>query len=39
VIGRSFSNDNGYYIPASTVQAIEERRSGAGEALELAEVD
>jgi cytochrome o ubiquinol oxidase subunit 1 len=39
VIGRSFSNDNGYYIPASTVQAIEESRSGAGEALELAEVD
>jgi cytochrome o ubiquinol oxidase subunit I len=41
VIARSFSNDAGYYIPADTVQLIEERRSGsgAGAALELAEVD
>ena len=41
VIVRSFSNDAGYYIPADTVQLIEERRSGsgAGAALELAEVD
>jgi cytochrome o ubiquinol oxidase subunit 1 len=43
LIVRSFSNDTGYYIPADTVQLIEERRngsgSGAGAALELAEVD
>ena len=41
VIARSFSNDTGYYIAADTVQLIEERRSdsGAGAALELAEVD
>jgi cytochrome o ubiquinol oxidase subunit 1 len=41
VIARSFDSDTGYYIPADTVQLIEERRSdsGAGAALELAEVD
>jgi cytochrome o ubiquinol oxidase subunit 1 len=40
-IARSFDTDTDYYIPADTVQLIEERNSGsgAGAALELAEVD
>jgi cytochrome o ubiquinol oxidase subunit I len=43
VIAYSFGDNAGYYIPADTVQLIEERRngsgSGAGVARELAEVD
>jgi cytochrome o ubiquinol oxidase subunit I len=41
IIAHSFGDNAGYYIPADTVQLIEERRngSGAGAALEMAEVD